>query len=396
MADYSKQVNTQITFTDESTENPTSFEWNFGDGTPIVTTAQKTIAHTYTIIGTFTITHKVTNTCGSNTCTSTIAITAMPANITATAITPSVTTCTEPCNMTVDITWKNNGGTSGTFIPTITINGAPTILPEESLGPNLSITKTFSLTGLMAGTYSICSNPNSFPCTTITVYTSANVISATLTVDTNDCVAPCTVNGTVSWTNTGGSPGTLDPAILVNTISTNLGSAVQINPGATLQYTFQLSNLIAGTYSVCAYPDSGTACQTITVRTLANITVTAITPSVTTCTEPCTPTVNITWTNTGGVADTFTPAIVVDGTSTPLTTPETLDPAQSITKTFTVTDLMKGSHTICASPGTGIDCVTITVTAEQVAQAGFGGAGMLMIAGLAIGALYATTKKKNI
>lgn len=392
MADYSKQVNTQITFYDGSTGNPTSFEWNFGDGTPIVTTTQTTAVHTYTTVGTFTVTHKATNSCGTNSCTSTIDITATPANIVATAITPSVTTCTAPCNMTVDITWKNNGGMSGTFTPTITVNGTPTAIPQASLGPNLSITKTFSLTGLMTGTYSICSEPNTFPCVTVTVSSLASIISTVLTVDKNDCIAPCTVNGTVSWTNTGGSPGTLDPAILVNNTPTRIGSAVQINPGATLQYTFQLPNLIAGTYNVCAQPDSGTTCKIITVRTSENIVATAITPSVTTCTEPCSPTVNITWTNSGGVASTFTPAIVVDGISTPLTTHETLGPAQSITKTFTITNLMKGSHTICANPDTGV-CVTITV--EQATQAGFGGAGMIIIAGLAIGTLYATMKKRT-
>jgi hypothetical protein len=219
----------------------------------------------------------------------------VPANIVATAITPSVTTCTTPCNMTVDITWTNNGGTSGTFIPTITVNGTPTTLPEESLDPSLSTTKTFSLTEVMVGTYNICSEPNTFPCTTVTVLTPSGIVA------------------------------------------------------------------------------------------------TAITPSVTTCTEPCNLTVNITWVNTGGVTDTFTPTIVVDGTYIPLATPETLDPAQSVTKTFTVTNLMKGSHNICASPDTGVACVTITV--GQVAQAGFGGAGMIMVAGLAIGALYAATKK---
>jgi PKD repeat protein len=392
MADYSGQVNTQITFTDESTGNPTNFGWDFGDGTQTVNTAQRVVSHSYTVTGIFTITHTATNTCGTSTCTSTIEILEAPTNIVATAITPSVTTCVEPCNLTVDITWKNNGGISGTFTPIMTVNGVATILPNESLGPGSYITKTFSLTGLTARAYNICSIPNTFPCATVTVLTPANIISSTLTVDTNDCTAPCTVNGMVSWINTGGSPGTLYPTILINTVSTSIGSAVQINPGETLQYTFQLPNLIAGTYDICAQPDSGTSCQTIIVRsTGANIVATAITPSVTTCTEPCSPTVNITWTNTGTVSGTFTPTIVVDGVSTSLAS-ETIDPLQYITKTFTIPNLIKGSHTVCANPDTGVTCVTITV--GQVAQAGFGGAGMIIMAGLAIGAIYASKKSK--
>lgn len=74
MADYSKQINTEITFTDESTGSPTSFEWDFGDGTPIVTTTQKTVAHTYTTTDTFIVTHTTTNTCGTNICVRTIEV----------------------------------------------------------------------------------------------------------------------------------------------------------------------------------------------------------------------------------------------------------------------------------------------------------------------------------
>ncbi len=103
--------------------------------------------------------------------------------------------------------------------------------------------------------------------TDLTVLAPANIISATLTVDTNDCVAPCTVNGTVSWTNTGDIASIpTDLKILVNTVPTILRSSVTINPGQTLSYTFQLPSLSAGTYTVCASPDTGTVCQTITVR----------------------------------------------------------------------------------------------------------------------------------
>lgn len=236
---------------------------------------------------------------GGQTLTTTVTLSEIvPANIAATAITPSITTCTAPCNMTVDITWTNNGGTSGTFIPTITVNGTVIALSEESLDPSLSITKTFPLTGLIAGTYNICSLPNTFPCAMVIVLTPANIVS------------------------------------------------------------------------------------------------TAITPSITTCTEPCNPTVNITWTNTGETSGSFTPTIVVDEISIPLAMPETLDPAQSVTKTFTVTDLMKGSHNICANPDTGVGCITITV--EQVAQAGFGATGMIIVAGLVIGAIYSTKKKSKM
>lgn len=77
-----------------------------------------------------------------------------------TIITPSKITCTEPCDLTIDVTWTNTGGITGTFAPTITVNGLPNVLPNESLGPGLSVTKTFTLTDLMIGDYNICPEPN--------------------------------------------------------------------------------------------------------------------------------------------------------------------------------------------------------------------------------------------
>ena len=102
-----------------------------------------------------------------------------PANIVATSITPSVATCVAPCNLTVDITWTNNGGTSGTFTPTMTLDGTPVAMAPEALGAGLSTTKMFTVTGLAAGNHDVCANPNTLPCATIVV--SAPPANATFT-----------------------------------------------------------------------------------------------------------------------------------------------------------------------------------------------------------------------
>lgn len=52
-----------VTFTDSSTGNPTSWLWNFGDGT---TSTDRNPVHTYTISGSHTVTLTVSNTAGSN------------------------------------------------------------------------------------------------------------------------------------------------------------------------------------------------------------------------------------------------------------------------------------------------------------------------------------------
>lgn len=71
-------VGQEMVFTDTSTNTPTSFEWDFGDGTPKVTTAQRGVGHTYANPGTFTITHKAANACGAQSCTKTAEVTVAP------------------------------------------------------------------------------------------------------------------------------------------------------------------------------------------------------------------------------------------------------------------------------------------------------------------------------
>ena len=94
----------------------------------------------------------------------TINVTAPPAglpNITATTITPSVTSCQELCSLTVDVTWTNNGTVSGLFTPGIQVGiEPPSMLAEETLDVGMSITHTFNITGLVQGSYTICPIPN--------------------------------------------------------------------------------------------------------------------------------------------------------------------------------------------------------------------------------------------
>lgn len=91
-------------------------------------------------------------------------------------------------------------------------------------------------------------------------------------------------------------------------------------------------------------------CGTLTVRKPAHITATDMIMSTADCDEPCTPTVTITWTNTGGrAAPTITPAIIVNSERTD-GVPITLAPGASSTQTFTLNGLMENVYTICPDP----------------------------------------------
>jgi len=66
-----------VVFTDASTNSPTSWSWNFGDGDSTNSTVQNPV-HRYTSVGTFNVTLTVTNAYGSNSTTKTNYVTVIP------------------------------------------------------------------------------------------------------------------------------------------------------------------------------------------------------------------------------------------------------------------------------------------------------------------------------
>lgn len=87
-------------------------------------------------------------------------VTVLPSeNIFATDIVITPTTCSEPCSLTINVTYTNSGNVIGGFIPTITVDGVPKSLPLTTLYPNTTIEKRFSITNLQKGSHIICTEP---------------------------------------------------------------------------------------------------------------------------------------------------------------------------------------------------------------------------------------------
>jgi hypothetical protein len=223
----------------------------------------------------------------------------------------------------------------------------------------------------------------------------ANIISTILTVDTNECTEPCTINGTVSWTNDGGSVSApTDLGIIVNGTQIPIAYAVTIGPGDTTPlYEFSLPNITADTYTIEASPNGGTDAQTIIVNpappTPSNIIAINMVPTPTTCIEPCDINIDVTYSNTGETIGIFTPEITIDGTSIMLA-PDMLDPGATIIKTFSSTGILSGIHTICAVPLGTTTCQTMTVQSPPS-----GGAMILGLLGIAVLGIMMTTKSKK-
>lgn len=82
------------------------------------------------------------------------------------AIDMTITKSTEPCligscTVTIDVTWQNTGGASGTFTPSIIIDSDPPItLASETLNVGSTVIRTFTVSNLTAAAHAICPDPN--------------------------------------------------------------------------------------------------------------------------------------------------------------------------------------------------------------------------------------------
>lgn len=69
------------------------------------------------------------------------------------------------------------------------------------------------------------------------------------------CGEPCAKSVTVMWTNTGGVPGTLVPAIIVDGTRHPLAETLTLNPGDVIARVFTVSNLLIGVHIICPDPN---------------------------------------------------------------------------------------------------------------------------------------------
>ena len=89
----------------------------------------------------------------------------VPASITATSMTvlPNDIPCRVGiCTIGVSVTWTNNGGSTGSFVPSITVSNGTVaeIYPSEQVTAGLTATHSFTISGMTIGPCSICPNPN--------------------------------------------------------------------------------------------------------------------------------------------------------------------------------------------------------------------------------------------
>lgn len=82
-----------------------------------------------------------------------------------------------------------------------------------------------------------------------------HIAATNMTINPVDCNEPCNSVVIVTWENIGKKPGTFVPAITVNGTKIELGTEIRLTKNQTTTQTFNLTNLMEGTYTICPYPN---------------------------------------------------------------------------------------------------------------------------------------------
>lgn len=208
-----------VTFTNTSTNYPTSYSWNFGDGTPNGTTANP--VHQYTTAGTYTATLTVTNQWGSTT--------SVPVTI----------NVSDPDDATFSYSQASYCSNEGNQTPTVVDAGTFTATPAGlSINPTSGV---IDLAASTAGTYTV-TNTTSGACpdtktTSITITAAAN---ASFNYPSNTI---CLTDGNQTPTTAEAGTFSSSPAGLVF-VSTSTG---EINVAGSTAGTYTITYDVAGT-----------------------------------------------------------------------------------------------------------------------------------------------------
>jgi PKD repeat protein len=280
-------VGQSITFTDASTNSPTSWTWSFPGGTPSSSTVQNPTV-TYTAAGTYTITHTAANSSGTSTpVSSTISVSSNP-----TVVASNTTVCR---GSAVSIT--ASGATTYSWN-----TGATT----ASISVSPTITTNYTVVGTNA---SGCSNTRTL---SVTVNSTPTVAASNTTICRGSSTSLSASGATTYSWNTGATTASISVSPTVTTNYTVTGTTTGCSNTKTLSVTVNPTPTVA--------VSSATVCR----GTAANLTASGATTyswntGATTASISVTPTTNTTYTVTGtstGCSNTRTVSVTVRATPT--------------------------------------------------------------------------------
>lgn len=290
-----------ITYTNTSTNSPTSYAWTFAGGTPSTSTAANPTV-TYNTAGTYTVTLTATNAQGSNTSTQTNLITVNPTPTTPTISAGGSTTICQGGSVTLtSSSATGNTWSTGATTQSITVSTAGTYTVTVSNG---TCSKTSAGTSVTVNPLPSTPTISASGATTFCAGGSVTLTSSSATGNTWSTGATTqsitvSTNGTYTVTYSNGSCSATSTTTNVSVISTPTTPTISTS-GAT---TFCQGNSVVLTSSASTGNtwSTGATTQSITVTNGGNYSVTAgasgcsATSTITNITVnplPTTPTVN--------------------------------------------------------------------------------------------------------
>jgi PGF-pre-PGF domain-containing protein len=153
-----------VIFTDTSTNTPTSWLWDFGDGSPINATVQNPV-HTYASAGTYTVNLTATNAAGSNTVSNTGYVTVSSGTVTGPDLEVTAMTYNTGGSYnflfanetnTVSVTVKNNGTVeAGASVVSVDLSGVGYTANVGALAAGINQTVTITDTTIRMGSTAV-------------------------------------------------------------------------------------------------------------------------------------------------------------------------------------------------------------------------------------------------
>jgi PKD repeat protein len=243
-----------VQFTDLTTNNPTSWSWDYDDASALGTT--KNPSHIYAANGTYNVCLTATNVTGSDTVCKNVVVTNFVAgNSAPVAVADSITTPYETL-VTVNVINNDLDPNAGDVIGVSSVFGATNGTASSNGNGTVDFTPTAGFSGLATFQYALCDNASPSLCDTATVY---------VTVLPSPAFADFTYSDTcltVEFTNT--STG------YTGLVAWNFGDGSN-SLGETVTHDYAE----AGTYLACVTVNGATGtdstCYSITVDTCVTI-----------------------------------------------------------------------------------------------------------------------------
>lgn len=346
-----------ISFTDNSTNSPTSWSWSFPGAATTSSTSQNPTNICYNTAGTYTVTLTATNASGSNSTTQVITVNPNP-TVTVTPASPSICAGSS-------VLLTATGATSYSWSPATNLSSTTTDTATASPAATQTYTVT-GTTGSCSGTQAITVTVNPNPSATVSPLAAA--------ICAGDSVSITAAGGTTySWLPATGLSTASGPSVSASPASTQTYT-VTVSNAQGCQDTVQITITVNPLPAVTVTPSSPTMCPGDSVTLTASGASTYLwspttalnttTGSTVIAQPPSTTTYTVTGTSTAGCTDTQSVAVTVNNSLSLTASPA----SPSICPGDSVSITASGATSYTWSPATGLSSASgATVTASPAA-----------------------------